>query len=203
MTKLEITDLTRAADELLATTENPLHRQILENYRRHAILEVTGNWKQIFEPEMTVEHPVYYVNGGGMSLTLDGLDQVQSFYQGLERTQTTVMVLEDEVIAVADWGFASEAMFHTYVTGAAAAASFARGEGGFDADPDRFYISRRRLAMIWPYDERGRMIGEHVYVHDDHSATVEVPQSDFITFDEACEKLLPTLRPLPAFDPAG
>ena len=203
MTKLEITDLTRAADELLEVTENPLHRQILENYRRHAILEVTGNWQQIFTPDMTVEHPVYYVNGGGMSLTLDGPEQVQGFYQGLERTQTTVMVLEDEVIAVADWGFASEAIFHTYVTGAAAASSFARGEGGFDADPERFYVSRRRLAMIWPYDERGRMKGEHVYAHDDHSDTVEVPQSDFITFDEACERLLPTLRLLPTFEPAS
>jgi hypothetical protein len=203
MTKLEITMLTRAADELLAVTENPLHRQILENYRRHAILEVTGNWQQIFTPEMTVEHPVYRVNGGGMSMTLDGLDQVQAFYQGLSATETTVMVLEDENIAVADWGFASEAIFHTYVTGAAAAASFARGEGGFDADPERFYVNRRRLAMIWPYDERGRMIGEHVYVHDDDSATVEVPQSDFITFDEACEQLLPTLRDLPSFEPAS
>lgn len=203
MTKRDITTLTRAADEMLEVTENPLHRQILENYRRHAILEVTGNWDQIFTPEMTVEHPVYRVNGGGMSFTLDGLDQVQAFYQGLNTTETTVMVLEDEDIAVADWGFGSEAIFHTYVTGAAAASSFANGMGGFEADPERFYVSSRRLAMIWPYDERGRMIGEHVYVHDEDSDTVEVPESDFITFDEACEQLLPTLRPLPAFEPAS
>jgi hypothetical protein len=62
MSKLDITMLTRAADETLAVTENPRHRQILENYRRHAILETTGRWQEIFTPEMTVEHPVYRVS---------------------------------------------------------------------------------------------------------------------------------------------
>jgi hypothetical protein len=39
-----------AADRLLTVTASPLRRQILENYRRHAILEVTGNWEDIFGP---------------------------------------------------------------------------------------------------------------------------------------------------------
>jgi hypothetical protein len=48
-----------AADRLLETTENPLHRQILENYRRRAILDISGDWEVIFDPDMTVEEPLY------------------------------------------------------------------------------------------------------------------------------------------------
>jgi hypothetical protein len=189
MAKLDITTLTRAADEALAVTENPLHRRILENYRRHAILEVTGNWRQIFTPEMTVEHPVYRLNADGKSITLDGYEQVSRFYSSLEHKATTVMVLEDEQIAVADWGFASEAWFHTYTP-----ARFVPG-----GDPDKFYLRRQLVAIHWPYDRRGRMIGEHVYVHDAATETHEIPAHEYITIADAREKLLPLLRPLPEF----
>jgi hypothetical protein len=42
MAEWEITRITAATDELLRTTENPRHRAILSNYRRHALLEVSG-----------------------------------------------------------------------------------------------------------------------------------------------------------------
>jgi hypothetical protein len=187
MTKLDITTLTRAADEALAVTENPRHRQILENYRRHAILETTGRWQEIFTPEMTVEHPVYRVSAGGTLEMLDGREAVMGLYASITAAGTTVMVLEDEQLAVADWGFASESVFNIYLPASAV-------PGG---DPERHYLSRSAIAMMWPYDERGRMIGEHT-----HSAgpteLVEVPASEFVTLAEAQERLLPLLRPLPA-----
>ncbi|MFF7633042.1 hypothetical protein ACFZB9_07795 [Kitasatospora sp. NPDC008050] len=59
--KEDITTLTRGADLLLDRTENPLHRRILENYRRHALLEVTGRWREVVhDPAMIVDHPVYH-----------------------------------------------------------------------------------------------------------------------------------------------
>jgi hypothetical protein len=192
MAKLDITRLTVAADEALLITEKPLHRHILENYRRHAILEVTNNWEQIFTPEMTVEHPGYFLNISGQSTTFDGYEQVTGFYASLANSGTTVILLQDEQIAVADWGFASESVWNNYVRGGAVP----------DGDPEKFYIRRKRLAMHWPYDERGRLIGEHVYEHTDHAEIVEIPESEFITLDEARQKLLPLLRPLPVFHTA-
>ena len=49
--KADIRLLTLAADTLLETTTNPLHRRILENYRLHAMLEVSGRYHEIFVPE--------------------------------------------------------------------------------------------------------------------------------------------------------
>jgi hypothetical protein len=190
MAKLDITQLTRAADEALEVTDNPLHRQILENYRRHAILETTANWEEIFTPEMTVEHPVYHVHGGGKTDILDGRDAVMSLYAGITAAGTTVMALEDEQIAVADWGFASESFFNIYTPGRSVP----------DGDPDNLYILRTSLAMVWPYDKRGRMIGEHTY--PGASELIEVTPDDFITLEEARQKLLPRLRPLPTLQQA-
>lgn len=193
MPKLDITTQIRGIDAFLETLDRPRHRHIIENYRRHAIFEVTGHKEEIFTPEMTVEHPVYRINVGGVSVTLDGLEQVLGFYTALQDQQANVMVVEDEKLAVADWGFASEAIFNSYMPGTSV-------PEGLGADPDKLYIYRQHIAMMWPYDERGRMMGEHVYEHADAAELIEVSADEFITLDEAREKLLPLQRPLPALD---
>lgn len=194
MAKLDITSQTRAIDKFLESVENPLHRRIISNYRRHAIFEITGNKEKIFTPDMTVEHPRYYLNVNGMSLTLDGRDQVLSFYSSLEERQATVMVVEDEKLAVADWGFSSEAWFNSFVPGALVPERWG-------AEPNKLYIVRQYLAMHWPYDERGRMIGEHVYEHADLAEIKEIDEAEFITLAEAREKLLPLQKELPELEP--
>ena len=193
MTKLDITSQTKSLDAFIETLDNPLHRKIISNYRRHAIFEITGNKSKIFTSDMTVEHPVYYLNSGGQSITLDGRDQVLGFYSSLEDSEATVMVVEDEKLAVSDWGFSSEAWFNSYTPGHLVDASY-------NADPDKLYIIRRYLAMIWPYDEQGRMKGEHVYEHADLASIVEIPEDEFITLAEAREKLLPLQKDLPKLD---
>jgi PAS domain-containing protein len=185
--KLDIATLTQAADDLLQRTDDPHRRRILENYRRHALLEVTGRWEQIFVPDMTVEHPVYYLNVNRTSVTLDGYEEVAAFYRALIDTGTHIIVVQDEQLTVADWGLASEAIFNSY----------ARGDILPDGDPDGHYIVRQRIAMHWPYDPRGRLIGEHVYEHTHHSEVIRIPESEFITVAEARDTLDPLIRPLP------
>jgi hypothetical protein len=183
MSKLDITNLTRAADDALATTDNPRHRRILENYRRHALLEVLGRWEEIFEADMTVERPVYFLDVDGSSVTLDGAAEVQGFYKALVDSRTNIIVLENEQLAVADWGLATEATFNTFVAGPDL-------PGG---DPEKFYIVKQLIAMHWPYDEQARLIGEHVYEHVANARTIEIPESEFITPHEAQIKLTPLL----------
>jgi hypothetical protein len=57
--------------------------------------------------------------------------------------------------------------------------------------------------MIWPYDERGRMKGEHVYENKALHRIERIESEDFITVDDARARLLPLLRPLPDLEPAG
>lgn len=202
MPKFDITTQTRNLDAVIAGLDDPLHRRILTNYRNHAIHEICGYKERIFEPDMTVEHPVYWVNSAEVSLELDGLEQVLGFYQSLQDTEATVMVVTDEKLMVADWGFASESIFHTYTTGAQILAA----EPAAGVDPDGCFIVQRRMSMIWPYDERGRMIGEHVFEHLVARRTWQIPAEEFITLEEAREKLMPLLVELPevpVLDAAG
>lgn len=197
MTKKDIAVTISAADKLLEVITNPLHRQIIENYRRHAILEVCGEWEGIFVPEMTVEHPIYYYNVTGFKgYKAEGPEEVQAIYRTLAETQTGVQVVEDERLMVSDWGFASDATFSTYYRG------FNLIDVGIDVDDrDGYFIMRQKYVMLWPYDERGRMIGEQVYENKAFYELIQIPQEDFVTVEDARARLLPMLRPLPNFEP--
>ena len=192
MARLDITKVAMGVDRLLEVTENPRHRQILENYRRHGLLEVSGRWPEIFDPEMTVEHPVYRITSGSRSVLLDGCEQVQEFYRGMTDAGACVMILEDEKLAVGDWGFASESIFNHYAPGA-----FLMASGEEVDDPSAWYLLRHRLAMFWPYDERARMIGEHVYEDGTSREIVKLASEDIVTPAQAREALAPLIRPLP------
>jgi len=177
--KYDIRLLTLAADTLLKTTTNPRHRRILENYRRHAMLEVSGRYHEIFLPEMTVEKPFYRVASPMGNMELDGETAVKGFYQSLVDTGTTVMLLEQENIVVSDWGFASEALYKTFIT-----ADTATAAGHVVDDPKGKYIESRMICMMWPYDDKGRMIGERVYPAP--TSTIEkCSEEDFITLEQA------------------
>lgn len=175
----DLKQLTLAADAALARLDNPRHRAIAANYRLHAMLEVSGRWPEIFVPSLTVERPFYRVAGPEGVLELEGAEAVQTFYQGLQATETTVMILEHEHLVIDDGGFASEALYHTFMTGAAAQA-----RGHADADPAATYVEHRWVCMIWPYDAQGRMIGERVYPAPTASLT-ECRGEQFLTLADA------------------
>jgi hypothetical protein len=146
-----------------------------------------------------VDGRAYYFNITGMDgVVANGADAVKEIYRTLAETQTCVMVVEDEQLWVDDWGFASNSMFITYQRGRDLI------EKGFEIDdPDGYYCEHQHFAMIWPYDERGRMKGEHVYENKALHRIERIESEDFITVDDARARLLPLLRPLPDLEPAG
>ena len=193
MARKDIIETISAADRLLEVTENPRHRRILENYRRHAILEVCGEWEGIFEPDMTVEEPVYYFNITGFDgVVAQGAKAVKDVYRNLAETQTCVMLVENEHLWVDDWGFASDSDFVTYQRGHNLI------EKGFEVpDPSGHYREIQHFVMVWPYDNQARLIGERVYEDRPLRRIEQIPSEDFITVDDARARLLPLLRPLP------
>lgn len=65
------------------------------------------------------------------------------------------------------------------------------------------YLYKAREEMIWPYDERGRLIGEDVWkVDPDKAEIIKVAPADVITTQEAAQILNPLIEPLPAFEEA-
>ena len=183
-------DCMNPVEALLQRTENPLHRAILENFRRHVHLEGSGQFERITAPDMMVDNPVYRVSWGDNPLVIEGKEGVMGFYNSVTGA---VLWNSDDLIAVNDWGIADELTFNQLI----------RGNDlqnlGYKADnPEAFYHLQSRQAFIWPYNEQAQLKGENLY--DDKTSVIitEVDSSEIITPQRVAEIHLELLAKLEA-----
>ena len=199
MALFDITKINDAVHRLLEQTENPRHRYLLQAYDRHRLLEISGRHAEIFTPQMTVETPVYHFRVFGINQTLRGREAVEGVYAEWARTGQCIMFPADEQIAVADNFIASvtpagyQQMPGTVLRGL-----------GFDVDDEAAtYVYKAPEQMIWPYDDRGRLIGEDVWETEPESAEIiKLDPADVMTTAQAAELLAPLIQPLPSFEEA-
>ena len=159
--------------ELLERTTVPLHRAMLLNFWRHVHLEGAGDFERIVAPDMMVEHPVYRVTWGANPAVIEGKDGVLAFYRSVG---DAVLWHSDDRLSVADWGICDEITFHQLAAGADLQAI------GYDVpDPARLYHVSSRQAFIWPYDDRARLAGEHLYEDKTSLEIEEVDPAEAIT----------------------
>jgi hypothetical protein len=166
-------DCMKPTARLLARTRKPLHRAILLNFWRHVHLEGAGEYDKILASDMIVDHPVYRVSWGAQPAVVEGKEGVLKFYSSVGEA---VLWHSDDRLSVADWGICDEITFHQLATGADLKLI------GYDVpEPDRLYHVYSRQAFIWPYDERARLVGEHLYEDKTSLAIEEVDRSQAIT----------------------
>lgn len=199
MTKLDITKTNRAIENLLETTENPRHRFMLQAYYRHRYLEIAGRYEEIFAPEMMVENPVYHFHALGLSVRLEGQDAIKNLYREWSETGECVMYADDEEVAVSDHMIASKLTGYQFKPGKVLAAV------GIDVDDENaMYIYKASEEMVWPYDDRCRLVGEDVWeVDPDKAEIIKLDPADVITASEASTILEPLIKPLPPYDEAA
>lgn len=93
-------------------------------------------------------------------------------------TNQSILYVENEHVAVADNFIVSTSFFHQQVLGQSLmfnkAVSYLPGflsemvlkkllsEKNIKADENAMYLYSNFLEMVWPYDDRGRLIGEDV-----------------------------------------
>jgi hypothetical protein len=193
---LDIRDQNRAVERVIEATENPRHRYLLQAYLRHRYLESAGRWEEILSPELTVEHPVYrFTLFGRPSFKLDGHEQVAALYSHWTETDQCVFYVEDELVAVGDHMIVGRGTSYQQTLGSELAAA------GLDADEDAMYLTRSQIAMIWPYDDQCRLLGEDVWEFDDAGRDlVKLDPAAVLTAAQAGELLDPLIKPLPPFD---
>jgi hypothetical protein len=217
MFKHDVTKTNLAIDELLKTTTNPRHRFLLLTYYRHRYLEIAGRYEEIFAPDMTVENPVYHIHAARNKVKLEGQEAVKRLYRMWSETNQNIFYAENEQVAVADSYVASTARLFQQVSGTSLkfnkTMSYLPGflSGPIVAkvlsmksikpDPNSMYLYSNYIEMIWPYDNRGRLIGENVWEPDpDKAEVVKLDPSEVLTSELAAEKLNPLIKPLPSFD---
>jgi hypothetical protein len=168
-----VSECMRPTAELLDRTTDPLHRAILLNWWRHVHLEGAGEFDKIVAPDMMVDHPVYRVTWGANPAVIEGKEGVLAFYNSVGEA---VLWHSDDRLAVGDWGVADEITFHQLARGADLQAI------GYDVGtPEALFHVSSRQAFIWPYDERARLAGEHLYEDKTSLQIEEVDPSEAIT----------------------
>src|SRR6185437_2098856 len=132
-------------------------------------------------------------------------------------TSQCIFYTENEQVAVADNFIASTSIFHQQVSGKSLAfnkaLSYLPGflseailkrvlsRKGMSADENAMYLYSNFLEMVWPYDDRGRLVGEDVWEPDPEKADiVKLDPADVVTTAQAAEKLAAFIKPLPSFD---
>ena len=193
--RLDIREQNRAVEQVLDATENPRHRYLLEAYLRHRYLESAGRYQEILEPELTVDHPVYRFSlFGRPSFKLEGRDQVATLYSHWTETDQCVFYVEDEIVAVGDHMIVGRGISYQQTLGSELAAA------GVDADEDAMYLTKSQITMIWPYDDRCRLLGEDVWEFDDSERDlIKLDPADVLSVEQAGELLDPLIKPLPPF----
>ena len=122
---------------------------------------------------MMVDHPVYRVTWGASPAVIEGKDGVLAFYRSVGES---VLWHSDDRLAVGDWGICDEITFHQLARGADLRAV------GYDiADDDALYHVSSRQSFVWPYDDRGRLAGEHLYEDKTSLVIEEVSPDEAIT----------------------
>jgi hypothetical protein len=197
--KFDITRLNDAIDRLLAVTTQPRHRFLLQAFYRHRFLELAGRYQEIFAPEMTVDAPVYNFNYAGIVAKLTGAEAVKGLYGMWAQTHQSIFYIEKEQIAVADNFVASVATAYQQMLGKALA-----GNGIPVDDEDAYYLYKTHgVEQIWPYDDRGRLVGEDVWeTAPETSELIKLDPADVVTTERAAALLDPLIKPLPSFDEA-
>jgi hypothetical protein len=196
MNRFDITQTNVAVERLIETTENPRHLYLLHAYNRHRYLEMAGHWEEIFAPDMTVEKPVYHFNTLGKSFTLDGAEAVQEVYREWTRVGQSVFYTDDEKLAVSDHMIVSTSTIYQQTPGAVLAAE------GVPVDPEATYLVKTATHMIWPYDDRGRLIGEDVWEYDESVREfIPLDPIDVLTAEQSGKLLDPLIKPLPTHNP--
>jgi hypothetical protein len=198
MMEFDITKTNIAVERLRESTENARHRYLLAAYNRHRNLEMAGRYAEIFVPEMTVEHPIYRFSFIGQPpFKLDGRQEVEALYRAWTETDECVFYMEGETLAVSDNMIVSRAVLFQQQLGSSIA------DRGAD-DPNAMYLLKANIAMIWPYDDDGRLIGEDVWEYDDSDRDIiKLDPADVLTAEQAAKLLDPLITPLPPRPDAG
>ncbi|RKS73001.1 hypothetical protein BZB76_3681 [Actinomadura pelletieri DSM 43383] len=190
MKVFDVRGITAGVDAALAVVDDPRHRHMLKNYRRHALLEVSGYWEDILIPAMIVDHPVYRLTERGRTLVCEGMDEVRQFYSDIVGQGANVFGALEEKVAVSDHGVFIEAVFAQVVRGDDAALA------GEDVRPDGTYQVSHRFAATWPY-RAGRLVGEFIYDDTGSWRVDEVDASALMSPAQAREALEPYLKQSP------
>jgi len=165
----------RQVEERLARTEDPRQRGMLATVAAHLRAEAAGDLDGL--RATLVDQPDYHLWADGHDYGPKGMDAVLGYYGAVVAVKRQILEFDIERIVVDHDSVVTEGWIHAINLGAVAR------ERGWDVDDDdASYLVSQRVAIFWPFDDEGRMLGEDGYANFDRTqvrklAPEELPEA--------------------------
>ncbi len=165
--KIDPCNTWRLVEERLATETNPRLRKNLETVLAHMKTEATLDLDALMA---TVSKNAHYHAYGTTSPRMNpkGKDAIRQFYVDFAASGAHRLELDIDRLIVDTHAILTEGVMRMAYPGKTLIAM-----GHQVDDPDAHYMYEARMAIIWPMDENGLVLGEDSYVGSDGFAGIE------------------------------
>jgi hypothetical protein len=164
---------------------------------------MAGRYEELFAPDMMVERPLYHLHANGLRVKLT---DIKDLYRVWAETNQSVFYTERESVSVSDYFVSSMVIGYHQVTGRSLVENkvlsclpsfisrfllnraFARKS--FKVDENSMYLYKNTFFMMWPYDDRGRLLGENIWEPDPGRAEITKLAPDEVLTTQDAGRLL-------------
>jgi hypothetical protein len=155
-----------ALEERLARETDPILRRNLEIVITHTKAESRGDLDGLMDT--LTDEPAYRMGTpGAPGMQPRGRDEVRAFYSDFVASGATQLEHDIDRLAVDRDCVVTDGLMRMAYPGRTLLAL------GIEVDdPDAFYLYETRMAIVWPIDEQGRIIGEESYTDRDGFAGI-------------------------------
>jgi len=161
MAQFDVLNVARIANDLLASVTEPRRRQILANFRDHALAECLGD-KEALLATCSKKHQRYETYGAGEAFSAmqpQSYEELCGYYGALVDLNQYIIHFDCEKLIVGDDELVIEGIVHQLLDG-----KFCRELHGIAGlDDDAVYQNSMRVLTIFVFDDEGRGCGEQSY----------------------------------------
>ncbi len=166
MVKIDPRNTWRLVEARLATETNPRLRKNLETVLEHMKAEAALDLDRLMA---TVSPKAHYHSYGSASSRMNpkGKEAVRQFYVDFAASGAYRLELDIDRLIVDTHAILTEGVMRMAYPGKTLAAM-----GHQVDDPEAYYMYESRMAIVWPMDEDGLVLGEDSYVSGDGFAGI-------------------------------
>lgn len=158
--------------ERAAVTDNPRHKQLLEEVANHMEAEINGRLEPLMAT-LTAEPVYHFWRVGPENMVLRGYDAVAGFYSNMFTTGGEQFQVVLDRIIVDDGGVITEGQVRQVYKAQDLKAMGLNEVNGEAIDSHELWLSNAQLITVWPADPEAKLVGEDIYFGEDPMSTLQ------------------------------
>lgn len=161
----------RALRDKATSTENSLHKQLLNGVADHMEAEIKGQLEPLMNT-LTAEPLYHFWRVGPENMVLSGYEAVSGFYSNMFANKGNQFHVVCERIIVDDTGVITEGQVKQVYKRDDLLAMGVTQCGEQQIESSELWLSNAQLITVWPAAADGKLVGEDIYFGEDAMTTL-------------------------------